>query len=41
MLPGKYCLPALSVRRLVPACVPDIVHHTIPLVLGALVEMPE
>ena len=27
MLPGKYCLPALSVRRLVPACVPDIVHH--------------
>lgn len=27
MLPGKYCLPALSVRRLVPACVSDIVHH--------------
>ena len=27
MLPGKCCLPALSVGRLVPARVLDVVHH--------------
>lgn len=35
MLPGKYCLPALYQP------VSRILFTTIPLVLGALVEMPE